>query len=381
MGRGQEKIGWTPDIDKDLVDVWPEVLQKYEEITEKKLHPGTTFAEFQVQVEQHIATSSTKSHQHTRKIFNKIGFCLEQFGNIIAQGASIVFGPASQCWNAISFVIQAGRKFSEILDGFVALMERSAVFLERMNFYLQQECGQDGSKLPHHLRKPAYSILSDFLGVLASSYSLATSKKERWKTMVGVVLFNSDAGVAASLSLMEQRIQDFTDASVDQILADVKGLALYLRTSDEERARHESEISEHLQATYKVTEQVLTYTLQLKSTLDGRTTKDQHKDDMEKIAKSLALAKGGEIELWGERHREISAAQAATTGQWLECHDAFKQWADVNDRNTKVLFLKAETGCGKTYVSNHIENHLQDKYRAGAGPNQAYLAYCYYGDD
>jgi hypothetical protein len=151
MSRGQGKTEWTPDTDKDLVEVWPQVLQKYEEIIKEKLSPGTTFAEFQVQIEQGIARSSTKSHQHTRKVLNNIGLCLEMFGGIIAQGASIVFGPASQCWNAISFVIQAGRKFAEILDGFVVLMERSSVFLERLNFFLRQERGEDGSKLPHHL--------------------------------------------------------------------------------------------------------------------------------------------------------------------------------------------------------------------------------------
>lgn len=88
-------------------------------------------------------------------------------------------------------------------------------------------------------------------------YSLATSKKEMFKTIVGVVLFNLDAGVAASLSRIEQRVQDFTDASVNQILANVKGLAHYLQDSDEEKARCESEILEHLQRTDNIIKQVL----------------------------------------------------------------------------------------------------------------------------
>lgn len=382
MGRESGNDEWTPDTDKDLVEIWPQVLQKYEEITKEKLNSGTTFAEFQVQIEQGIARSSTKSHQHTRKILNNIGNCLEIFGGIIAQGASIVFGPASQCWNAISFVIQAGRKFADILDGFVVLMERSSVFLERLNFFLQQERGQDGSKLPQHLRKPAYNILSDFLGVLASSYNLATSKRERFKTMVNVVLFNSDAGVAASLGLMEQRVQDFTNASVDQILVDVKGLALYLRKSDEERKCHHAEIQEHQQVIEKVVGQFLHCTQEMKSTLDGRITKDQHKDDKETIAKTLALLKNSETEfLFDRRHIEICKAHVPTTGQWLERHDGFKKWADLNGSSTKVLVLKADSGYGKTHVFNHVVTHLQEKYKAGAGPNQAYLAYYYYGED
>jgi hypothetical protein len=32
-------------------------------------------------------------------------------------------------------------------------------------------------------------------------------------------------------------------------------------------------------------------------------------------------------------------------------------------------------------MSLYIFTHLQKKYKAGAGPNQAYLAYYYYRDD
>ena len=118
-------------------------------------------------------------------------------------------------------------------------------------------------------------------------YSLATSKKERFKTIVGVVLFNLDGGVAASLSRIEQGVQDFTDASVDQILANVKGLARYLQDSEEEKARRESEILEHLQRTDNIIEQVLAVNQQMKLTQDGRTTKKQHDEEVEKIRKRL----------------------------------------------------------------------------------------------
>lgn len=77
----------------------------------------------------------------------------------------------------------------------------------------------------------------------------------------------------------------------------VKVLALYLQNSDEERTRDETEISKHVQNPYKVTQEVLAYTQQLKSTLDGRIIKDQHKEDIDQIAKSFAPVKGGVTDL------------------------------------------------------------------------------------
>ncbi|KAF2622483.1 hypothetical protein BU25DRAFT_377630 [Macroventuria anomochaeta] len=381
MGRGRDDPEPTFDEDKDLDEIWPQVVQQYEKITRQKLDPRTTFAAFQIQIDEDIQRSATKSHQHARKVLNNVGYCLEQFGNIIVQGASIVFGPTAQCWNAISFVITAARKFGDVLDGFVTLMERSSAFLQRLNFFLQQERDKSGSRLPNHLRKPAYDILSQFLGVLRSSYSLATSRRERLKTMVGVLLFNSDAGVAESLNLMEMRIKDFTNAQVDQILVDVKGLARYLRESDEDRKRHQSEIQEYLEHVYRVNEQVLNVTQDMKATIDGRTTKDQHNDDKSKIWKSLAFQKPGEQDSWDKRHNEICKVRVKDTGKWLELVDGFMKWADINQHENKVLLLKADSGFGKTYVSNHVISYLQETYRAGAGPNQTYLAYYYYGAD
>ena len=371
----------TFDEDKDLDEIWPQVVQQYETITKQRLDHNTTFAAFQIQIDQDIQRSATKSHQHARKVLNNVGNCLDTFGSIIMQGASMVFGPAAQCWNAISFVVQAARKFGDVLDGFFTLMERSSAFLQRLNFFLQQERDKSGSRLPNHLRKPAYAILSQFLGVLRSSYILATSKKERFKTMVGIVLFNSDAGVEESLDLMELRIKEFTNAQVDQILVDVQGLARYLRHSDEDRKRHQSEIQEHLEHVHKVNEQVLNVTQQIKATIDGRTTKDQNSEDKIKIRKTLTSQKPSEQESWDKRHREVCKVHVKGTGKWLESNNGFIQWADVNHHGTMVLLLEADSGFGKTHVSNHVISYLEERYRAGAGPNQAYLAYYYYGDD
>ncbi|KAF3041136.1 hypothetical protein E8E12_008366 [Didymella heteroderae] len=381
MGRGHDEPEIYFDEDKDLHEVWPQVVLQYEKITKQKLDSKTTFKSFQARIDQEISNSKSKGHEHARQVLRNMGTCLETFGSIVAQGASIVFGPASQCWNAISFVVQAARGFGDVLDGFVTLMERSSAFLKQLNNFLEQKRGEGEARLPRNLREPAYGMLTLFLGVLQNSYELATSKRERFKTMMGIVLFNDDRGVAQSLELLELRIKDFTNASIQEILFDVKGLALHLRESEEEMNRHQGEIREYLEATYKVTEEVLSVTQQMKLTIDGRTTKEQYKEDKDKIAKSLALQKAGETESWDKRHSELCKSHIEGTGKWLERDEGFVQWSDVNNHNKQVFVLKADSGFGKTYASNHVISHLQKKYRSGSGSKQVYLAYYYYGDD
>ncbi|KAL1799853.1 hypothetical protein ACET3X_000195 [Alternaria dauci] len=369
--------------DQDLSEVWPQVVRQYEDTTKKKLDMNTTLKSFQLQIDADIKESTSKGHQHARTVLNNVGSCLEKFGSIVAQGASIVFGPTAQCWNAISFVIQAVRGFSDMMDGFVTLMERSAAFLRRLVHFMEQEAGKDGAQLPRILRKPAYDILSHFLGVLRSSYKLATSTRERVKAMAGIMLFNSNEQVAESLKLMEDHITEFTRAEVDDILLSVRGLAKHLDKSDEERARHETEIQEYLQATYKIGDQILSVTQQMKSTLDGRSSKDQQEKNLDKIAKSLGLKKpSGDWETWSKRHSELCKVHVPGTGEWLtQDEPAFTQWADLDHHDKNVLFLKADSGYGKTHLFNHVVSYLDKKCRVPRGPNQAFLAYYYYGED
>ncbi|KAI4649313.1 hypothetical protein J4E93_003629 [Alternaria ventricosa] len=369
------------DEDEDLSEVWPQVVRQYEDTTKRKLDANTTFNSFQLQIDADIRESSTKSHQNARIVLNNIGNCLEQFGCMVAQVAGVVFGPAAQCWNAISFVVQAARSISGMMDGFVILMERSSAFIRRLVNFMEQKVGEGGSHLPRVLRRPAYNILSQFLSVLRSSYKLATSKKERWNRWAGIVLFNSD-DMAESLKLMEDQIQEFTKAEVDDILFDVKGLAKHLVASDEERARYHDEINDHFQTVYKVSDQILTVTQQMKTTLDGRASQDQQEKNLEKIAKYLGLKKPGEWETWNKRHSELCKTHVPGTGEWLSQEQpAFVQWADLGRHDKTVLFLKADSGFGKTHLFNHVVSHLEKNRRAARGPDQAFLAYYYYGDD
>ncbi|KAL5424597.1 hypothetical protein PMIN04_003135 [Paraphaeosphaeria minitans] len=369
--------------DKDLNEVWPEVIAEYERVTEKRLDPNTTFESFQQTVNEQLREATSKRASHARTVLNNVGACLQQFGSIIADGSSMAFGPSSQCWNAINFVIIAARKYSDVLDGFVTLMERCAAFLSRLNIFLKQELGKAGQMLPSHLRRPAYDILSHFVNVLKSSYKLSTSKREKFKLVLEIVLFSGDAGVQSSLDLLERQVQDFTNVQIDQILVDVKGLARYLKESDEVRWQHQTEIREHMEQIYKVGEETLAIAQQMKTSLDGRISQDKNKEDLEKIRKAFNL-KANE-ETWTKRHDHLCKARIPDSGRWLIDRDdlGFIAWADAHDhRNkTKILTIEGDSGFGKTFASNHAISYLQEMYRSNSGSERVLIAYYYYGEN
>jgi hypothetical protein len=369
--------------DKDLNEVWPEVIAEYERVTEKKLDSNTTFESFQQTVNERLREATSKRTSHARTVLNNVGACLQQFGSIIADGASMAFGPSAQCWNAINFVIIAARKYSDVLDGFVTLMERCAAFLSRLNIFLKQELGKAGQLLPSHLRRPAYDILSHFINVLKSSYKLSTSKREKFKLILEIVLFSGDAGVQSSLDLLERQVQDFTHVQIDQILVDVKGLARYLKESDEVRQQHQAEIREHMEQIYKVGEETLAIAQQMKTSLDGRISQEKNKEDLEKIRKAFDL-KANE-ETWTKRHDHLCKVRVPDSGRWLVERDdlGFFAWADAHDHQNKakILTIEGDSGFGKTFVSSTAISYLQETYRSNSSSDRILIAYYYYGEN
>lgn len=119
----------------------------------------------------------------------------------------------------------------------------------------------------------------------------------------------------------------------------------------------------------------------MKATIDGRITKEQYNENMIKIRDGLAIPKPGEQYSRDKRHREISNVHTKDTGKWLEYVNGFVKWADISQNEGKILFLKADSGFGKSHVSNYIISSLQEKCRVEAESNQAYVAYYYYSND
>jgi len=366
--------------DEDLIEVWPKVLCEYERVTKQRLDPNTDFRGLQNSIDESLRNSSLKSSSNARKIMQNVGRGLQKFGEIIAQTTSVVFGPCAQCWNAISFVITAAQNYGQVLDGFVTLMERSLAFINRLNYFLEQEVGPAGSYLPKHLRKPAYDILAHFLDILKSSYKLATSTKKKLKVMFDIVLFDGDDDVRESLDLMEELVQDFTNAQIDEILVDVKGLARYLRASEEERSRHQTEIQEHLQNIYKINEEVLVVSQETKLAVEGFKTQEEHKKNLKKIAEWWGLPDLDQ-KPWAKHHSTILKSRVDNTGAWLERQArGLVHWADPREHRTKVLTVRGRSGFGKTFASNYVISYLQRRYGDTSKlTDRATLAYYYYG--
>ena len=142
------------DTDRDLNEIWPEVLAEYQRITGIPVGKGGDFNQLSRAVEADIDSSKSKNKAKAKKVLNNCAKCLQQFGGMVASAASMVFGPAGQCYNALSFVISVARGIQELFDGFITLLEHCTAFLDRVNLHLKSQLPGTETCLPPHLRNP-----------------------------------------------------------------------------------------------------------------------------------------------------------------------------------------------------------------------------------
>jgi hypothetical protein len=361
----------------DLPAVWAQALDRYQQITGISLQkPGergfdVITRDINKELERHKSGRGAKA----KEVMGNVMKCLQQFGSIVAQATTVVFGPSAQCWNAISFVISAAQAYQGILDGFVTLMDRSVAFLQRLNVYLSDKRG-DGTFLHPLLRDAAYKVLDHFLTVLANSYNLTRSKWEKTKTVFKIVLFNDDAGVASALAQMEWLIQGMTDTTVAVILKEVEGLAKYMTSSHEELMGHQSEILHHMKSTEATVEHTETVVRLMKEEQIRQTAESNAKKTLDKIRKNLKLS---EIDTWEGQQHEIVRSRVLGTGQWLLDYDTFQSWAEICANPAfNAWLVSGKESSGKSYLSSHVIDYLRKKYAPRRAKDRVAVAYYYF---
>lgn len=363
-------------IDLDIDEVWSQAQEQYESITGVSLRSNSRgFDAVAGDINDRLRQSKAGDKAKAQQIMGNAMKCLQRFGGIVAQATSVVFGPSQQCWNAISFIISAAQGYQAVLDGFAALLERCTVFLERLNVDLDAK-RQSGVAFDIRLRKSTYAVIAHFFTALGHSHKLATSKRQKVKTVFKLVLFNDDSGVKDSLGRMETLVRDLTDTKVSVILQDVQGLARYIRESEEEINRNQEVIKAGIARIEAGVERTETTVVQMHLELNKKFSQDLEENNLARISKALGLS---ELHAWQARHQHYSSHRIAGTGQWLLRPGILvSSWANIDRAGLKAVALTGPSGHGKSHLTSVVIDHLLERYPKGSsGSQRVCVAYHY----
>jgi hypothetical protein len=157
-------------VEHDLPAAWNILIRQLENETGLKLSNKPEHSLDQVMAAVKAADIAPGMASKTGDVISKVFACIDRLGSMIVQASSIVFGPSAQMWNAISFLIHVAKDTKAVFDNLAALMERTYIFLERLQGYLDNKT--EGEKLDKQLRTRFYAALEQFIKIMALSYKL-----------------------------------------------------------------------------------------------------------------------------------------------------------------------------------------------------------------
>ena len=168
--RSLPKAEITPG-EVELRAMWQEAEEKFRQMTRKNLRadPEKQLIDVIREFERKYQPKDSEERSSKAKIgatIKKILDCVQLLGGIAAQSVSVVFGPATLCFNAISFLLDVPGKIASVYEGIGRLFDEIAHFLALFRIY------GNYTKIDPELRDSTHTIMASLVGICALSIKM-----------------------------------------------------------------------------------------------------------------------------------------------------------------------------------------------------------------
>ncbi|KAL2433848.1 hypothetical protein ABEF95_011185 [Exophiala dermatitidis] len=335
----------------DLHEAWDKACRSFAATTgidlsqEKPKSPEAVAA--QLKLKRHADEKKQADYQVLKTVVEKTLLLIQNLGGIVSSAASMVYGPSSLCFNAVSYLITAGQNYRNIFTTLTQLFNEVSDVLERFAVYLKMK------EVDKPLRKIIHEILLSFVSICDLSVRVLQGNK--LLKFLRVFAFNEDDGVSGAIanlrSLVERESQMKTTLTYRAVkegfgeaqdaIAGVK--ASLDRMLDDTRRKESDSLGQKL---------------------------------LNKIKVKLGVQNGPEEQ--ARSFRRLLADTVPGSGQWIEQNRSFLQWRDRTAAWDRVLLLSANEGYGKSFLVTTIIHNLEKRYfQPTAAQSRTSIAYHY----
>lgn len=180
--RGTEGTVDVMDQGRTFTQMWEDAEVRFQERTKKSLKGSKNLGldDMLKKVDERFnaeeQTEPNGKRERMRGIVSNILKVFEIFGSVAAQGASVVFGPASQCFNALEFLISIPTRIAELYDDIANVFQEIAAFLTKVTVY---DRIQRSTTFPVELIESTNKLMITFVDICAISIDLLSSSKRK----------------------------------------------------------------------------------------------------------------------------------------------------------------------------------------------------------
>ncbi|KAF2228666.1 hypothetical protein EV356DRAFT_457297 [Viridothelium virens] len=366
-------------LEVNFEEMWEQAAKKFEQKTSKNLRGsrdrsleeaiGVLREKFDAQ-----DPDSGGRQQRIKELATNVLKFIQLLGGIAAQGASMVFGPATLCFNAVQFLMDIPAKISKFYADLEQLFGKISTFLTQFKIFRRIE---QFPKVDMDLKECVNQVLVTFVDALAISINILGASK--WKHVVHIsklVLFDHDSGIHDTLkeferlTLNQSRVID--GVTLENVLESKHGIDM-LKQSADIQSEMMKENSWKLDNIYEGV--LVTKDMMLDATNDRRK-RAQGREQIDLICEKLDTTRDRALE--SEKAFQQTRAQVfKDTGDWLETIDSYQKWVDLESDANSVLVLSGDNGCGKTYLASAILDSQRNYYEIQDTKSKRVTVACY----
>ena len=383
-----------PNEEQGFKQMWVEARFRFEETTKKSLVQSRnhTLDDVLKDLDQKFNGNDTNEgakQQRVKELASNVLTFIKLLGGIAAQGASMVFGPANLCFNALSFLIDIPAKISKFYDDLAQLFEEISTFMKQFKIYQRIE---QYAKVDIELKQGTHKLMIVFVDICAISIDvLSGSKLRKLKTMAKIALFDNDSGIHAKLEEFRRLIDHqsrISDAvTLEHVLKSEHEMTnsmnmvfeMLSKASEDSRKQldlRSQEIQNELKQTHEDVKSVKAGTEVLVKDVNDRTVANKLNEQMSKLCKKLAIA-SETVQDPEKDFEQIRENGLPGTGAWLRDIEEYKRWADLGSDAYPVLLLSGSNGTGKSNLVSALLQDLRIQYRTLSSSSIRVSLACY----
>ena len=195
--------------EQDFRQMWTEAQNRFEKTTKMSLvqKNNRSLDDVLRELDKRFNTDDAQeggAQRRVKELASNVLTFIKLLGGIAAQGASIVFGPANLCFNAMQFLIDIPAKVSKFHEGLALLFEKISTFMKQFKVYQRIE---QYAKVDVELKQSTHKLLIAFVDVCGLSIdAVSGSKLKKMWTVAKIALFEDDSGVQEKLKEFQMLI-------------------------------------------------------------------------------------------------------------------------------------------------------------------------------
>ena len=343
--------------EQDFRQMWIEAQNRFEKTTKKSLvqKNNRSLDDVLKELDKRFNTDDAQeddAQRHIKVLTSNLLTFIELLGGIAAQGASIVFGPANLCFNAMQFLIGIPAKVSKFHEGLTLLFEKISTFMKQFKVYQRIE---QYAKVDVELKKSTHKLLIAFVDICGLSIdAVSGSKLKKIWTVAKIALFEDDSGVQEKLKEFQTLIDH------QSLISDAVTLEHVVKTEHllSEMRKTLVDSTQLLAETSLKTDIVVKY-------VNNSAGQKEQQDQFERICKKLSNSPGSIQETIQRLERDsdqMGHEMLSGTGSWLKDIASYDRWIDLESETSSLLCLSGGNGSGKSCLAFHVLNSFKDRY-------------------